>query len=262
METITKNIVEINIAGKNVTGDVSSYLSKITYTDKEEAESDDVSLTFEDTTAVWQSAWYPSQGDTLQVKLGTSEHLLDCGLFEIDEMEFEVSPDIVTVKGIATGITKGLRTRNSKAFEKQSLRKIAQYFASKHKLKLTGKAGVLQKIEIGRKTQDNQTDIAFLSDLAKEYGIVFSVRGDQLVFIDRDELHKQESVLTVDRSQMSKARFRDKTSQTFNSAAVSKRNVKKNTVTKLETKAEKDEEKDEGVGTWDVRHALNRPSWQ
>jgi phage protein D len=232
-----KNIAEISIAGKNVTGDVSAYLSKITYNDKEEGESDDVSLTFEDTTGVWQSSWYPSQGDTLRVQLGTSGDMLDCGLFEIDEVELELAPDTVTMKGIATGISKSLRTRNSKAFEKQSLRKIAQYFANKHQLKLTGKAGELQKIEIGRKTQDNQTDIAFLSDLAKEYGILFSVRGDQLVFIDREELNKQESILTVDRSQMSRARFRDKTSQTFGRAVVSKRNVKKNCVQKGEVKA-------------------------
>ena len=230
MEKITKNIVEISIAGKNVTGDVSRYLSKITYTDKEEEESDDVSLTFEDTSAIWQSGYYPEQGDTLQVKLGTPGNMLDCGLFEIDEIELELSPDTLTVKGIATAITQSLRTRNSKAFEKQSLRKIAQYFADKHQLKLIGKTGELQKIEIGRKTQDNQTDISFLTSLAKEYGLIFSVRGDRLVFMDEEELDKQDSILTIDRSQMSKARFRDKTSQTFSSAVISKRNVKTNKV--------------------------------
>jgi phage protein D len=236
VEKIIRNIVEISIAGKNVTGDVSSFLSKITYTDKVEAESDDVSLTFEDTAAVWQSSWYPSQGDTLQVKIGEPGNLLDCGLFEIDEIELELSPDTLMVKGIATAITKSLRTLNSKAFEKQSLLKIAQYFADKHKLKLTGKAGELQKITIDRKTQDNQTDIAFLSSLAKEYGLVFSVRGDQLVFMDEKELEEQESILTIDRAQMSNARFVDKTSQTYNSAVVSEVDVRKNKVIKWEIK--------------------------
>ncbi len=232
MEKVIRNIVEISIARKNVTGDVSNYLSKITYTDKEEEESDDISLTFEDTSVVWQSSWYPSQGDTLEVKLGSSGNMLDCGLFEIDEIELELSPDILTVKGLASAISQSLRTKNSKAFEKQSLRKIAQFFADKHKLKLTGKTGELQKIELGRKTQDNQTDISFLTSLAKEYGLIFSVRGDQLIFMDEEELDKQDSILTIDRLQMSKARFRDKTSQTFNSAVVSKRNIKANNIAK------------------------------
>jgi phage protein D len=230
VETITKQIAEISIAGKNVTGDVSPYLSKITYTDRVEAESDDVSLTFEDTKAVWQSSWYPSQGDTLQVKLGAPGNLLNCGLFEIDEIELELSPDTLNVKGIAASITKSLRTRNSKAFEKQSLQKIAQYIADKHKLKLTGAAGKLQKIEIERATQDNQTDLAFLSNLAKEYGIVFSVRGNQLVFVDESDLEKAKSIMTVDRSKMSRARFCDKTSYIFAAAQVSKRNVKTNKI--------------------------------
>jgi len=243
MEKIMKNIVEISIAGKNVTGNVSKYLSKITYTDKEEEESDDVSLSFEDTEAVWQSAWYPHQGDTLQVKLGMPGNMLDCGLFEIDEIELELSPDTLMVKGIATAITQSLRTRNSKAFEKQSLRKIAQYFADKHKLKLIGKTGELQKIEIGRKTQDNQTDISFLASLAKEYGLIFSVRGDQLVFMDKEELDKQDSILTIDRSQMSNARFRDKTSQTFSSAAIATRNVKANKVARWKVEPAKEEGK-------------------
>ena len=236
MEKVVRNIVEINIAGKNVTGDVSQYLSKITYTDKEEEESDDVSLTFEDTAAVWQSAWYPSQGDTLQVKLGTPGNMLDGGLFEIDEIELELAPDTLTVKGIATAISQSLRTRNSKAFEKQSLRKIAQYFADKHQLKLTGNTGELQKIELGRKTQDNQTDIGFLSGLARDYGIIFSIRGDQLVFIEEHELDARESILTVDRLQMSKARFRDKTAQTFSGAEIATRNVKTNKVARWQIK--------------------------
>ena len=46
----------------------------------------------------------------------------------------------------------------------------------------------LQKIEVERKTQEKQTDLAFLSRLAREYGIVFSVRGDQLVFMDTEEM--------------------------------------------------------------------------
>ncbi|GHT01548.1 hypothetical protein AGMMS49525_02570 [Bacteroidia bacterium] len=232
MEKVIHNIVEISIAGKNVTGDVSPMLSKITYTDKVEAESDDVTLTFEDTKAVWQSAWYPSQGDTLTVKLGNSEAMLDCGLFEIDEIELNLSPDELQVKAIAASITQTLRTKNSKAFEKQSLQKIAQYFADKHKLKLTGDKSKLQSIQLDRKTQENQTDIAFLSSLASEYGLIFSTRGDQLVFMDGDELDKQPSVMTIDRAQMSKANFKDKTAGIYEKAGLSKRTVKKNKVAK------------------------------
>lgn len=236
METVDKTTVEIAIAGKNVTGDVSPYLSKITYTDRVEDESDDISLTFEDTTAKWQKPWYPQQGDSLEIKLGMPGNMLDCGIFEIDQIEFEFPPDTLNVKAIGAAITKSLRTKNSKAFEKQSLKKIAQYFADKHGLKLTGNIGDLAKIQIERKTQDGQTDISFLAKLAKEYGLIFSVRGEQLVFMTTEELEAKPTVLTIDKTQMSKARFQDKTAQVYAAATVSTRNVKTNTVKKWQIK--------------------------
>jgi phage protein D len=228
METVRKNTAEIIIAGKNVTGDVSRYLSKITYNDKLEYESDDMSLVFEDTSGKWQSTWYPQQGDSLQVKLGDTNGILDCGLFEIDEIELEFPPDALTVKAIAASIKKSLRTKNSKAFEQQTLRDIAVYFTSKHGLGITGNLSNLQKIEIDRKTQDRETDLSFLAKLAKEYGIIFSMRGNNLVFIDAEDLEKQPPVLTIHRSVMSMARFRDKTSEVYIGVIIGKRNAQKN----------------------------------
>lgn len=230
METLKHNIVQIIVNGKNVTADVTPYLSRLTYTDNVEAESDDITLSFEDTGGHWQNGWYPQQGDTLTVTIGTPGNPLKCGIFEIDEVELEMPPDTVTIKSIAAAITKALRTKNSKAFEKQSLKSIAQYFATKHGLKLTGDTSELQKIEIERKTQDRQTDLAFLAGLAKEYGIVFSVRVGQLVFIDIDALEKQAPVMTIPKNEISKARFSDKTSQIYGGAAVTTRNMKSNKV--------------------------------
>lgn len=230
MEALEQNIVQIVIEGKNVTADVTPYLSRVSYTDKVEAESDDITLVFEDNVGHWQNGWYPQQGDSLTVTIGSPRNPLDCGVFEIDEIELELAPDTVTIKGIGASITKTLRSKESKSFEKQSLHEIAKYFANKHGLRLIGNVRELQKIEIERKTQERQTDISFLAGLAKEYGIVFSVRGNQLIFIDMDELEKQPAVLTIFKNKISKARFSDKTSHIYGGATVSTRNMKTNSV--------------------------------
>lgn len=230
METLEKNIVQIVIEGKNVTADVTPYLSRVSYTDKVDAESDDITLVFEDTAGHWQNGWYPQQGDNLTVTIGNPRNQLDCGVFEIDEIELELAPDTVTIKGIGSSITKALRSKESKSFEKQSLHEIARYFATKHGLRLTGNVSELQKIEIERKTQDRQTDLSFLARLASEYGIVFSIRGNQLIFIDTDELEKQPAVMTIHKNKISKARFADKTSHIYGGATVSTRNMKTNSV--------------------------------
>ena len=230
METLKQHLVQVTIAGRNVTADVTPYLSQVGYNDKEEAESDDIALICDDAEGRWQQGWYPQQGDTLTVTIGSPEAPLDCGLFEIDEIELELAPDQVTVKGIAAAVTRALRTRNSKAFEKQTLRQIAQYFATKHGLRLTGDETELQRIEVDRKTQERQTDLSFLAGLGSEYDIVFSVRGDQLIFIDRDALDAQPEVLTFAREELSKGRFIDKTSQTYGEASVASREMKTNSV--------------------------------
>lgn len=240
METL-KTKVEIAIAGTNVTADVSPYLSRISYADKVEEESDSIDLVFEDVAQLWRTSWFPQKGDTLAVKLGYAGNLLDCGVFEIDEIEFDTPPDTLTVRALATGITRGLRTQNSKAFENQPLIKIAQYFADKHGLKITGSTTELQNIEIERKTQENQTDLGFLSALAKEYGFVFSVRGNQLIFIDVAELEKQPVALTLTPDKLSKCTLKDKTSQTYAAATVSKRNARTNEVKKWTVEADGDE---------------------
>lgn len=230
MEALEQNIVKIIINGKNVTEDITPYLSRLSYTDKVEAESDDVTLVFEDKDGHWRNGWYPEQEDSLTVTIGSPGNPLDCGVFEIDEIELEFPPDAVSIKAIGASISKALRSKNSKSFEKQSLHQIAKYFANKHGLKLTGNITGLQKIEIERKTQERQTDLSFLSGLAREYGIVFSVRGDQLVFMDSDELDAQPAVLTIHKNEISKARFTDKTSQVYGGAVVSTRNMKTNSV--------------------------------
>lgn len=240
METIRKIEVEISIAGANVTADVSPYLSKISYSDKLEAESDSIDLSFDDVAKLWQTDWYPQQGDTLTVNMGYAGDLLECGAFEIDEIQFDTPPDTLTVRALAAAISKSLRTKNSKAFEKQTLLKIAQYFADKHRLKIVGSATALNEVEIERKTQENQTDLGFLSTLAKEYGFIFSVRGGQLVFMDAAGLEAQPAVMEITPEMLSKCSLKDKTAQTYGGAVIAKRNARTNTVTKYQTEAAED----------------------
>lgn len=237
METIRKIKVEITIAGANVTADVSPYLSRISYADRVEAESDSIDLVFDDVAKLWQTDWYPQQGDSLTVKMGYVGDLLDCGVFEIDEIQFDTPPDTLTVRALAAAISKSLRTKNSKAFEKQTLLKIAQYFADKHGLKIVGSATALNEVEIERKTQENQTDLGFLAGIAKEFGFVFSVRGDQLVFMDMVELEKKPAVMEITPKMLSKCSLKDKTAQTYGGAVIAKRNARTNTVMKYQTGA-------------------------
>jgi len=101
---------KIEYNNKDITRDVSQYVTSLEYTDFESGQSDEVSIIFEDSLKLWQNSWMPSKGDALRVYIGyVGEKLLNCGIFEIDEIEYSAPPDTVIVKGLATGIKSAFR---------------------------------------------------------------------------------------------------------------------------------------------------------
>lgn len=113
------------------------------------------------------------------------EKLLNCGIFEIDEIEFSTPPDVLIVKAIATGITKSLRQNNSVAYENKNLKQIANEIAKKHNLTLVGE---IDDIRVERITQNKQRDLTFLKNLAEQYGYIFKITDNQLVFYKTQKL--------------------------------------------------------------------------
>ena len=63
-------VYKIEYNEKNITKDVSAYVLSIEYSDYEHGQSDEITITFEDTEKLWQNAWIPSKGDTLRVFIG------------------------------------------------------------------------------------------------------------------------------------------------------------------------------------------------
>jgi len=236
-EIANKPVAKIIWNGKNISGDLQPFISSATYTDNEEGAADDISIVLDNGSGLWSGDWYPAEGDTIELFLGYENKLLNCGLFQVDELTFTGKPDIITVKGIASFITKSLRTKNSKAFEAQTLRQIALYFCSKHGLKLIDNSdNMLGQIYLDRKTQEEKTDLQFLSELATEFGFVFSVKGNDLIFTSFYKLDNADAIKDISIFQIGSYSITEKCFDTYSSANMVKRDTKKNTVT-TETQA-------------------------
>jgi phage protein D len=65
---------------KDITKEIASFISSITYTDNSEGESDDLQIQLDDSTNLWVNGWYPMKGDKISLRIGKME----CGQFEID----------------------------------------------------------------------------------------------------------------------------------------------------------------------------------
>lgn len=208
---------EVLYNNRNITTDISPFVTSISYTDKTEGESDTIEIQVDDTDGLWRADWYPAKGDTLEVKIGYTDLLLPCGKFEIDEIEISGAPDTVRIMGLATGTQPALRTRNNSAHENKTLAEIANTIAGKHGLTVQG---TIENIRINRATQYRETDLAFLRKISYKYGHIFSIRGNALIFQTIYEIEGTDGVTTIDRTDLTRYSLKDKTSETYKAAEV------------------------------------------
>ena len=218
-------IFELFYEQKNITQDVSPYVTSIEYTDVEHGESDELQISFEDSEKLWQDAWIPTKGDCLRAYIGyEAEKLLNCGQFEIDELEYDTPPDVVTVKGLATGIKKQLRQKNSVGYENKTLKQIAKEIADRHGYTLVGE---IADVRVDRITQHQERDLTFLTKLAEQYGYIFKIAENNLVFYDVQQLKGAKPLQIFYKSDLSHINLREKTSQKYKAVQVSYYDAKK-----------------------------------
>ena len=219
-----KPIFKIEYNQKDITKDVSNQVLNIEYTDYEHGQSDEITITFDDTQKLWQSSWIPSKGDSLRVFIGyEGKKLLNCGVFEIDEIEFATPPDILTVKALATGITKALRQNNSVAYENKTLKQIASEIAQKHSLTLVGE---IEDVRVERITQNQERDLTFLKKLAEQYGYIFKIAEGNLVFYKTEKLTGADAAKILYRTDLTRITLSEKTSKNYKAVTVSYHNPK------------------------------------
>ena len=211
-------IFKIEYENKDITANISQNVLSVSYTDFEHGQSDEVEIQIEDIENLWKSSWYPSKGDSLKLNIGyAGEKLLNCGSFEIDELEFASPPDTISLKALAANIKKALRQKNSIAYENKTLRQIAQEIATKHNLKLVGS---IKDVKIRRITQHKKRDLEFLKNLAEEYGYIFKISDNKLTFYETAKLKSAEPAIILTKQDLISFNIKDKTHNQYKSCEV------------------------------------------
>ena len=235
---------------KNITAAIAPHVLQVTYTDNLSGASDELEINLEDSSHRWKNAWAPAKGDRISLQFGyAGEPLLQCGDFQIDEIEYNGPPDTVSIRCLAAGVTPALRTRNSKAYEGRTLKGIAQEVANRHNLELVGQ---VPEVKVDRITQNAEQDLALLKRLGESYGYVFSVRGAKLAWHELAALDSKRAIVTIERIGLAGSyTLRTKTSQVYKAAQVSYHDPKTKTL-KSHT------EKATGVTTGDTLKLVQR----
>ena len=192
--------VAIIYEGKNITKDIAPYLLSFTYTDNAADKADDISFNLEDRDRLWINDWFPTKGDKVIVSIVVHEweapdktESLPCGTFEVDEISCSGAPNTVTIKAISTLISKPMRQeKHTQAWEDVRLSAIAGDFANKNGLKLFWDCSEDPYFE--RRDQAEKSDLDFLAELGRDYGIKTKVTDTQLVLYSAEEYEVKESV--------------------------------------------------------------------
>jgi len=190
----TKPRFKIIYKGIDITEELGPDLISCTYTDKVHGEADDVDIAVHDKLGLFRGDWFPEHGDTVDLSIGyVGLPLVPCGLFEIDNPTTKLGRggDTFSFKAVSAPVKKSLRTGKTKAYENQTVKQIAEKIAGEHGLTIVGTP---PDVFFERQTQRRERDLEYLSRLALEYGGYFTVKGLQLVFAMRDEVHGRDPV--------------------------------------------------------------------
>jgi phage protein D len=205
---VSKTIFQVKYKGE----DITPYVTSMDYTDKQDGESDELSINIEDSDYRWQNSWYPTKGDKLSASIKT----MDCGTFEIDEINLSGPGDSISIRAIASGISEAMRTKKTEAHEKKTLKEVVTATAKAIGCEVNGEFDDDPMLE--RVTRHRENALSFLHRIGKDYGYVVAIRDKKLTFTNKQKLEKQEEVLIIDKSAISNYSFTDKTQETFKEA--------------------------------------------
>jgi uncharacterized protein len=176
---------------------ISSQVISLTWTDNIEGEADEIELTVENSSGRWFEEWSPQHGDRVEGAVGyLGDELVDIGTFFVDSPSASGGRqgDTFSTRGQSVPPSKGLRTKKTKAHEKQKLGDIAKKVASEHGMVVVGTP---PEVAFERITQRRETDLAFLKRLAEDYGAFFAVKGNQVVFTPRADVFGRPTIRTL-----------------------------------------------------------------
>lgn len=165
---------------RDVTDHIQKNLIALNFKDEAGILSDEITL------EVAGEFRRPKYQDKLKVWIGYKESgLWYCGDFCVQSSERTQHSTNITATGVDFSNT--LKEKKSRSWEKLSLKEVVEKIAKEHQL---GFQAEFEEAKIVYLAQSDESDLSFLKRLAKEYGAMFSIKDNKILFLYKKESEK------------------------------------------------------------------------
>lgn len=204
----------VTFDGVDITDSLTPYLLSMTYTDNEEGQSDDLQITLQDRDGIWLESWLTdaieaaasaklkihARIDQEQWGRSAGADSLDCGEFELDEVEASGPPSEITIKAVSLPFSSAIsQTLKSRAWENFTLSRIANEIAWENGMGCMYESA--RDPEYEREEQTATSDILFLQKLCEDAAISLKATGTDLVLFDQIKYESQTPQITIRRGE-------------------------------------------------------------
>ena len=173
---------QLTVNGRNITRAIKSQarLISLTLTESRGDEADTLDIELDDSDGALDM---PKKGEELALRLGWEGlGLVDKGTFEVDEVEHQGAPDRISIRARAAEMRRGMRTRKEKSWHDTTIGAIVETIARQNNL--TPRVDPdLAAIKVAHIDQTGESDLHFLTRLAKKHDAVATVKKGHLVFL-------------------------------------------------------------------------------
>ena len=168
------------VDGKDISAKVQPRLISLTLTEGRENNADQLDIELDDSDG--QLA-IPRKEAVIELAIGwRGQQLVDKGSFVVDEAEHSGAPDRITIRARSADMGGEIRTRQEKSWHSTTLGDVLGELAKRNGL--THKVdAVLAAIQIAHIDQTNESDMHFLTRLARQHDAVATVKKKHLLFL-------------------------------------------------------------------------------
>lgn len=194
-------VYQIIADGQDITAKLQDRLISLNIIDEAGQKSDSAEITIDDRDHLVE---LPRTGAELNISLGVGG-LTGVGSYVVDEVSGEFAPSTITISAKAANMLGAIRARKTRAWRDVTIEDIIRTIAGEHGLKPKVSDG-LKGVAYAYQAQTTESDLNFLTRLAKDLDAVAKPAAGHLLFVARGEGKTASGsdlpVFNIDRTEM------------------------------------------------------------